>query len=58
MPRARYLSGAMDGIGGYQIVGRQGEKPVRKSGRVGEGPLTSNELWDPGNPGKVGTVKA
>jgi hypothetical protein len=48
----------MDGIGGHQIVGRQGEKPVRKSGRVGEGPLTSNELWDPGNPGEVGTVKA
>ena len=48
----------MDGIGGHQIVSRQSEKPVRKSRGVGEGPLASNELWDRGNPGEVGTVKA
>jgi len=58
MPRAHHVSGATDDIGGHQIVGRQGEKPVRKNSRVGEGPLTSNKLWNPGNPGEVRTVKA
>ena len=55
---AHHVSGALDIVGGHKIVGRQSEEPVRKNGRMREGPLKSNELWDPGNPCEVGIVKA